>query len=817
MASASSHPVPARSVLALLLLLAAVPARASTDGPPADWSLSELGGTKADRQMLYDGTPGVLMGSSPAGLLFVAWRRLHGRTIPSDAGESLVVPCCAAAAGTPLSAMYSWLEARKTVPGAPSGDSFIDTERPGPHDTSNPNCLADSFITAVRTLKDRAAAHGAGSPEVRAWLDGQDGVFRACAKPVDALPPLPDAAPDWLRADRRYQSAAVLFYNADYPAAAASFAAIAADQASPWHGIAPYLRLRALLRQGLASSRAEDFAAARAAAAAIPAEAPLHGAAQALGDMAELHADPNAARARLLAILDDPAPGPRAGDAFKDLASLPATDATPEPLDWIATFKTGAAAPPVPPDDKGGPLETARAADARRVTALAHARARYNAGHDPAWLLAALALTQPDDGANAAILADAAALDPGAPAFLTATYHRIRLALAAPDAADTMPATRATLDTLLARTDLTSTTRNLFTAERMLAASDGPDMARSMMRLRFCAAPDAGCNNSAWGYDSIGAALTEKAGDDGDRGLGDDARYLVDRMALAPRLALGRDPSLPKPVQLDLALTSFARAVLLHDEAAVDALCPKLGALLPVMAAEFAAIPAARRGPDRLFAEYLVFAKMPGLRVDLVDYTRPVGVVADFGGHWPNWVVLAAPDADSIPPAPILYDNANEQVVDVPAGTDLGGGHVRIPDVVCKGLCGASGFVPRPMPFLAATAARATAERRFLPPPGRYADPQGNGFDRRDAFPVHGDDTPGRVPAPRGATYVWEFILDYARTHPQDPRVPEALHWLIHVGHYGQGNDHSGRRAFALLKARYPRSEWARQNPFYYD
>ena len=40
---------------------------------------------------------------------------------------------------------------------------------------------------------------------------------------------------------------------------------------------------------------------------------------------------------------------------------------------------------------------------------------------------------------------------------------------------------------------------------------------------------------------------------------------------------------------------------------------------------------------------------------------------------------------------------------------------------------------------------------------------------------------------------------------------------MIHVGHYGQGHNHSGRRAFQLLKSRYGNSSWAKQNPFYYD
>lgn len=803
-----------RSVLlaTLALSLAPGPIRASTDGSPNDWSLNELGGSASDLRLLQSGTPGVLLASSPASLLFIGWRRLHDQAVGDEARAALAIQCCGVISYGASDALTAWLNARKAVPGAPALTG-IDTERPGPDYTSEPNCLDNAFRTAARTLADRAAAHGAASPEIRAWLDAQDTVFRACATPVAALPALPEAAPDWLQADHRYQAAALAFYTADYPAAASAFEAIAGDAASPWREIAPYLQLRALLRRGLASKAAPDLAAARVAAQAIPPRAALHAAAASLGNMAQLRGNPAAAAARLNAALTQPTLTGQAASDLKDLQSLGTRTPAPEFMDWINTFKTGAAAPPVSPDDRGTPLERARAADTRRAGALAHARERHAATHDAAWLLAALALGQPDDPASAPDLQAAAALEPASPAYLTALYHRVRLTAAAADPA----AIRALLDPVLARTDLTGTTRNLFTAERMLVAADNGETARLALRARICATEAEGCKTQDWGYYNSSPGLFDGSADTATRGLGDDASYLIDRMALTDRMALGNDPALPAPIRLDLALTSFARGVLLRDKAAVDALSRQLQLLLPAMASEFAAIPAASPGADRQFAEYLVFAKIPGLRVDLLDYTRPTGAVAEFGGNWPNWVVLGRPDPDIIPPAPVLYGNNGYQVVDVSAGTDLGEGRVRIPDVVCKTICGAGGFVPRLPFFLSATAPRAGAERRLLPPPGRYADKGGYTADRRDAFPSPTDMDAKPLPAPPGATYVWDFILDYANQHPRDPRVPEALHWVIHVGHYGQGHNHSGKRAFTLLKSRYPASPWARRNPFYYD
>jgi hypothetical protein len=70
---------------------------------------------------------------------------------------------------------------------------------------------------------------------------------------------------------------------------------------------------------------------------------------------------------------------------------------------------------------------------------------------------------------------------------------------------------------------------------------------------------------------------------------------------------------------------------------------------------------------------------------------------------------------------------------------------------------------------------------------------------------------------PKGAVSTWEEMLAYVTAHPKDSRAPEALYWLVHVGHFGGSHAHSGRRAFKLLKARYAASDWAVKTKYYYD
>jgi hypothetical protein len=61
--------------------------------------------------------------------------------------------------------------------------------------------------------------------------------------------------------------------------------------------------------------------------------------------------------------------------------------------------------------------------------------------------------------------------------------------------------------------------------------------------------------------------------------------------------------------------------------------------------------------------------------------------------------------------------------------------------------------------------------------------------------------------------------LAFARAHPQDPRVPEALYLAVRATRYGCNDDRTGdfsHRAFDLLHRRYPTSEWAAKTPFWF-
>jgi hypothetical protein len=62
--------------------------------------------------------------------------------------------------------------------------------------------------------------------------------------------------------------------------------------------------------------------------------------------------------------------------------------------------------------------------------------------------------------------------------------------------------------------------------------------------------------------------------------------------------------------------------------------------------------------------------------------------------------------------------------------------------------------------------------------------------------------------------------LAFAREHPRDPRVREALALAVRATRFGCTDQQTGgfsRRAFDLLHRRYPDTQWARKTPYWFQ
>ncbi|HEX8124972.1 MAG TPA: hypothetical protein VF548_05255 [Allosphingosinicella sp.] len=734
------------------------PVFGSADPGPYPILIDRGGGNgPSERARLFAGRLGMLTARSPKSLLYLDWRLLHGLAVGPEAGTALTSPCCGEPSSLgPNDGVYGWMEARSIVPDAVPSPPYIPTERSGPDYTSVQNCFRDAFDTAAQTLRDRAGRFGKASPAVRAWLETQDAVFDSCGSEGARLPPLMAGAPDWLKADRAYQEAAFALYNRRNGEAAERFAAIARDSNSPWRSKGLYLRIRALQREALATRDAEAIARARSALeelASAPAGTYGRGEVRKMLRALAYRDRPTALLAELETELRRPKADSDIAFALRDYFLLgEKAAAPPEIADWIETLQAG--------EDSPG---------------LDHARERWAATKDPAWLLAALSLAPPGHESAPRLAADAAGIHRGEPAWLTAQYHLTRLRIGG----DEPGSTRARLDSILADPNLTLGERNLFSGARTQVAADLGELARFSVRQAFCGGPGEYCVGDDWARND--GNLAPHRG--GWVALGADSRAIIDRLPLYARIALSKSAELPAPLRLDIALTNFARAVQFQDDRAVDKVVGDLAVLLPQMRRDWQSIAATRPGEAKRFAEYFAMAKLPGLRTDLIafSYTRPAGSIADFQGRWADWMIVPRGGGPVQFPKPAAYQSG---------WYDRTGDSS---DLVCLGQCGRSGFPFRLPDFVESAKAATAAERATF-----------RTYEQEE-------------PAPPGASSLWDRSLAYVRAHPADPRSPEMLYRLIRVARWGGNHDHLGRRAFQLLHARHARSEWAKRSPYYYD
>jgi hypothetical protein len=62
-------------------------------------------------------------------------------------------------------------------------------------------------------------------------------------------------------------------------------------------------------------------------------------------------------------------------------------------------------------------------------------------------------------------------------------------------------------------------------------------------------------------------------------------------------------------------------------------------------------------------------------------------------------------------------------------------------------------------------------------------------------------------------------VLEWAAAHPEDPRLPEALHLVVRTTRYGCTDESTGalsKAAFQLLHRKYPKSPWTRKTPYWF-
>jgi hypothetical protein len=460
------------------------------------------------------------------------------------------------------------------------------------------NCHADAFRQAAATLEARAKL-GADA-WTRQWLLGQNAVFSNCEEPQHAFdkpvppreallpPPLPKGAPDWLKFDHAYQSAAANFYARKLDTARAQFQAIALQAKSPWQPLGNYLAARSLIRKAAleyplkgeapAPQRATLLAQAKQELEAMSAS---YAPAKRMLALVDARIDPDQRIAALARILDKE---PFSADTpallsdylvLLDSQEQSKTMQAKEPLTaWIGAMQA--------------PAE-------RRALALETLRKSWLKQADPLWLAPLLNLAQGGE-LSASERKAAAALPAAHPLYVMLQYHLARLAIAENEHA------RAdkNIDRLFAshgKTMSVATTNRLLALKMATATTLDGFMTAAMRRPEEIGMPDATTR------EPVQAAQTDS---DFDR--------VALRMLPMPELkALIKHPALPAAWKPKLQETLFTRALIFGDEASALDLLDTMAKGRKTTAHLYARYRAAATGAERKLAGNIILVNTPEL------------------------------------------------------------------------------------------------------------------------------------------------------------------------------------------------------------
>ncbi len=241
----------------------------------------------------------------------------------------------------------------------------------------------------------------------------------------------------------------------------------------------------------------------------------------------------------------------------------------------------------------------------------------------------------------------------------------------------------------------------------------------------------------------------------------DSVMALNHRVPLSLWLDASQNSLLPANLQSDIAQAGWVRAVILEDRGAAQKFAARLAALKPALAADMRAYNGEKDPAAVRFAAVFLMLRAPGFE-PVVRFgsgrETPVTKSDVFNDNWWTLQAVVSP-----------YDGEHN--------------HQALYDLYPDGQFGPTGFLPE------AQLAAAEKERQQLV-----------------------------ARAANSVNYLCSLTLDWARAHPDDPRVPQALHLAVEATHFGPSDKSSAysRQSFDLLHRRYPNSEWTKKTKYWY-
>ena len=750
------------------------------------------------------GRLGILWPKFDRRYLVIAYRYLEQRPLTAQERHSLgddVVPQVTPP-GTPYDPdppLTAWLKTRSHVLGLKEVQK-IDIQRYQRDGFEEyPNCGDDAFTNASATAISRAQTFGIASAVMREWVAGQDAVFQNCdsaadlqyyapkeKRPLAALHLPPPATLDnaLLKLDRQYQVAAANFYAGNLDTAASDFEEIAREADSPWRKLAPYLMARCYIRKatlGVKDENAflpEPMQTAEQRLQAILGDkslASVHPAAKKLLDYVEARLHPEQ-RLHAIAAQLASGTGENFGNDLFDYTFL--LDRILERV-WNAKLKPAMEAHPGAPGDASNfgealPVNQWRA-DANNSHSFddltdwvltfqldeaqtkEYRLARWQATKSTPWLLSALVTMRAGDPHTAELVRAAAAIGADSPAYETALYHRVRLL----EEESKSEQARKLLDTNWARIDKDSpSNRNAFTAQRFAVATSFQEFLRFAPRTLV----EADYGNYYCINGTCRAQNSSVIEPPPELDL-DSVEIFNLRLPLSLLVQAANGNMLPANLRDQLAARTWLRAAILDDTAAAHELQAHVIGKFPQMRSYIEQYDRADSAQARRFALVFMVTQFPEMEpfVNALGMSPLVSPGISSGSWWCDDV---GADQEHRSYQSAFWSNAS--------------GTQSKPKVALP-----------PAPSWLTPAEREAGEREW-----------------RKLSAI------GAAPL-----YFAPAVLDWAKAHPDDPRVPEALHYFVRSTRFGCVDNSIGpysRKAFDLLHLKYPKSEWTKKTPYWF-
>ncbi len=657
-------------------------------------------------------------------------------------------------------AINNWIATRKKVV-TEDAEPKIYTDRTNPESYSSfYNCTAGAFDNATKTLNDRIEKNKADDANVKDWLRGQDQVFANCSEVKDMPSPVEADAPDWLKNDRDYQLAAAYFYATQYDEAKTRFEQIAKNTASPWRDVSAYLLARIAIRQASAISEEEAkreqmlayYKQAEDQLNAVLADASLssvHGAAKQLLNLINFRLHPEAQHDALAKKLLDSAENPTLFQDLTDYRRLLDKAAGEEGTEYSKTFNAKFR-------QNSELTDWIFTVQSEEKDATTHAIEKWQATKNVAWLVAALSKASSDNPEAANLITASKTIDKASPAFVSATYHAVRLQIALGQADEA----RKTLDAILSdSTSLTGSAINQLSSERLQLAQDLAEFVKFSQRHAV-----------TFAYDDIETQLVDvtalpKAGEEdysknerqwAKRTMfdADATRILNTKIPLSLLKQIAVHSDLPDYLRSQVALSAWVRAVILNDEKSAQELAPEVGKLIPELKSYMANYSHAKEGKARRYEAIWAMLKNPATRPFVDQGTGRRTAVASIDDYRDNW---------------------------------------WCDDTYLNNLEGNDGKVvatPAPVFLSKEQLAEATEENAKL-----------------------------TKLAASGSNYLAAKTSEWAESAPKEKRLPEALALAVKSTRFGCQNCDTAKvskTAFDILKDRFGSSEWKKKTPYWF-